>query len=1188
MTALLDTGSQIDCIHPKHQHTLSKYVCQFVTPLSFLGVFDSASSATHYAANLPLRFHTDDSTINTITHSLVFLTSPYDVILGLPFFYRFQCQYHHDEHSLILDTSAASEMTQVNPDTSNKPPLKPIIRTPMVQPQVNHQPTTSVTPEPLTQLHELPDRLYLTPPKFHKHMITPQHQLYLCILKASDSKGNPFEDLPPPILQLIEQYKTIFPDQLPPGLPPPDRPKHSIELIPKHTIPPRKIYRQGHKELAEVKRQISEYLRQGQIRSSTSAFGAPILLVKKKDGSMRMCVDYRGLNQITLKNTYPLPRIDDLFDRLYDARFFTKLDLYSGYHQVAIAPEDTHKTAFTSRYGTYEFLVMPFGLTNAPATFQTAMNELFHEYLDEFVIVYLDDILVYSPTLEDHVIHLTKVFDKLLQNNWYCKPKKCTFASSSVEYLGHIIQSGSLYMDGTKMNAVREWHIPFKNIRETQSFLGLVGYYRRFIPRFSHIARPLHQLLHKDTPFVWTTEHTDSVNTLKQLITNPPCLRIFDPNCPSILTTDASDHAIGAVLSQKHNDCEHPCAFISRSLNQHELKYPMWEKELLAVHWSILYFKCYIFNNSVTLRTDNKPALQTIDKSILNKQTASTNRIIRWLINIQQVDLKLEHTPGKSNVVADALSRFSNLYQSVYPNSDSRTKPKPAINVIINWSSSDNLHCSIKHTYDIDPVANELYTQLENNPQHPRYFTMNGLIYTNETPPRIYIPDNADLRTTIFREYHDNPMIGHHGVNKTLSKVMSMFTGPRLRQSVIEYVKSCPQCQLHKPRHDLPYGTILPLDPPTSPWQHISLDLITALPLSHSYDAIFVIVDRFSKMAVFIPTTTETTAAHLADLVYRHIICKHGLPLSIVSDRDTRFTSAFWNHLWELCGTKLCMSTPNHPQTDGQTERTNRTLEQYLRIYAHNQQLAWIKHLHVAEFAYNNAVHESTGLTPFFIVYQRHPLLPADIQLPEARSLQEENAQHKFVSRNALLDFVYTNLCAARDKMIKYHSHKHRHHEFQVGDLVLVHRDAFRSPNMALNKFSTRYCGPFRITQVINRNAMKLHFPNSCRLHNVINVSFLTKFHVSDRFPRDCLNDILLEAPEFPDLSQTPYPQVYIDDIRDHEYRGPELYFLIKWWGYPNSQNTWEPIQHLTGALPLLHRYARRHNLTLPSPYDKR
>ena len=373
----------------------------------------------------------------------------------------------------------------------------------------------------MTQPDDTPPIMLCSAIEFWRYARAADTTTYLCIFKQQD-------DTPPPQNRddfaeyvrgyALRHFPQLFPDELPRQLPPSDRIQHPIDLTVSHKIPPRKLYRQSADELAETKRRIHEYLQAGHIRPSNSSFGAPVLLVKKKDSSMRMCIDYRRLNDITIKNNFPLPRIDDLHDRLGNARFFTKLDLHSGYHQIPIRPGDEHKTAFTSRYGTYEFMVMPFGLTNAPATFQTAMTILFTEWLDDFVIVYLDDILIYSQSQSDHIQHARQVMQKLLDHQWVCKLKKCDFATKSVEYLGHIVSDGRIAIDPDKMKAVTDWPVPFKNLHEVQSFLGLVGYYRKFIPRFSHTARHLYDLTRKNVEFKWTDKHSEAVNQLKKAV----------------------------------------------------------------------------------------------------------------------------------------------------------------------------------------------------------------------------------------------------------------------------------------------------------------------------------------------------------------------------------------------------------------------------------------------------------------------------------------------------------------------------------------------------------------------------------------------------------------------------------------------------------------------------------------------
>ena len=470
-----------------------------------------------------------------------------------------------------------------------------------------------------------------------QRLLTKTHnQLYIALVRCNNLQSSTHSAHSEQMKRyLLRKFPKVFPSELPHILPPQDRISHAIDLYPDYVVPPRRLYRQTPDELQETKRQIEEYLSAGHVRPSTSPFGAPVLLVRKKDGSMRMCVDYRALNDITRKNTFPIPRIDDLHDRLAHAKFFTKLDLYSGYHQIPIRIGDEHKTAFTSRYGTYEFLVMPFGLTNAPATFQTAMNTLFYEWLDTFVIVYLDDILIYSPDIKTHYQHVTSVIQRLAKHKWYCKLKKCDFATTKVEYLGHIVSNGTLSIDSSKMDAVLKWPVPMKNLKEVQSFLGLLGYYRKFIPHFSHTAKPLHSFARKDVKFVWTNDHSDAVQKLKVAITSPQCLAIFDRDLETTLTTDACDYALGAVLSQKHTAGERPVAFISRLLVDAELNYSMWEKELLAVVWAIKEFRPYLTAHHFTLLTDNKPSMHILKSTNLKLSTTASNRIIRWMIALQ-------------------------------------------------------------------------------------------------------------------------------------------------------------------------------------------------------------------------------------------------------------------------------------------------------------------------------------------------------------------------------------------------------------------------------------------------------------------------------------------------------------------------------------------------------------------------
>ena len=479
--------------------------------------------------------------------SLLVMNTRIDMILGVPFMRYWNITSHHCNGSMIvtgpsghhaiipLHTTRFMEpcrtpycpVSHLKDPESDVPDLMPFVPPPpdlASSPLPLSLPSQNASFSGMIQFSDDSPIELISAHDYVRHARTPDAALYICVfVKPPDEITSSFSSESQSFATKVREfalqnYPSLFPDDLPPELPPPDRIHHPIDLEPSHKVPPRKLYRQSETELRETKRQINEYLNAGHIRPSASCFGAPVLLVNKKDGSMRMCIDYRGLNDITIKNTFPLPRIDDLHDRLGRARFFTKLDLYSGYHQIPIRPGDEHKTAFTSRYGTYEFLVMPFGLTNAPATFQTAMNILFRHWLDDFVTVYLDDILVYSESEDEHLTHVGAVLDRLRDHKWYCKLKKCDFAATSVEYLGHIVSNGRIAIDPDKMKAVIDWKIPFRNVTEVQSFLGLIGYYRKFIPHFSHIARPLHDLTRKDAEFKWTDSHTSAVEKLKKAI----------------------------------------------------------------------------------------------------------------------------------------------------------------------------------------------------------------------------------------------------------------------------------------------------------------------------------------------------------------------------------------------------------------------------------------------------------------------------------------------------------------------------------------------------------------------------------------------------------------------------------------------------------------------------------------------
>ena len=825
---------------------------------------------------------------------------------------------------------------------------------------------------------------------------------YLASLKSNDETEDGGHDIPKEVQTVLIKYKDVLPSKLPKNLPPKREVDHAIELEPGAKPPAFPPYRMAPPELEELRRQLKELLEAGYIRPSKAPYVAPVLFQKKHDGSLRLCIDYRALNKVTVKNKYPIPLVADLFDQLGRARYFTKLDLRSGYYQVRIAEGDEPKTACVTRYGSYEFLVMPFGLTNAPATFCTLMNKVLYPFIDRFVVVYLDDIVVYSKSLGEHVEHLHQVFMALRENELYVKREKCSFAQEEVSFLGHIIGNGKLRMDKSKVRAILEWEPPSK-VPELRSFLGLVNYYRRFIQGYSHKASPLTDLLKKGRSWDWSPRVQQAFESLKKAITEEPVLALPDHLKPYEVHTDASDFAIGGVLMQEG----HPIAFESRKLNETERRYTVQEKEMSAVVHCLRTWRHYLLGSKFMVKTDN------VATSYFQTQKKLTPKQARWQVLLAEFDYTMEYKPGKANLVADALSRKGELADVSRPQSD----------------LNDRIKEGLKH----DKMAQTI-TTLAKEGKTRRFWVDDDLILAKGN--RIYVPPHDNLRREVMKECHDSKWAGHPGVHRTLALVGDAYYWPNLRDDVEAYVKTCLVCQQDKVEQHTPAGLLEPLPIPERPWESISMDFIVGLPASEGCQWIFVVVDRYSKYATFIPAPKECSAEQAANLFFKNIIKYWGLPRSIVSDRDARFTGRFWTELFKLMGSELNFSTSFHPQSDGQTERVNSLLELYLRHYVCANQRDWATLLDVAQFSYNLQKNESTGQSAFELATGQQPLTPSTVAIGYKGP---SPPAYKFAKGwNDQVGIARAYLEKASKRMKKWADKKRRPREFQVGDLVLV------------------------------------------------------------------------------------------------------------------------------------------------------
>ncbi|KAL4378322.1 hypothetical protein GQ457_02G025300 [Hibiscus cannabinus] len=720
-------------------------------------------------------------------------------------------------------------------------------------------------------------------------------------------------------------------------------------------------------ELKELKKQLEELQDKGFIQPNTSPWGAPVLFVKKKDGTMRLCIDYRQLNRVTIKNKYSLPRIEDLFDRLRDALVFSKIDLRSGYYQMRVKEADVPKTAFRTRYGHFEFLVMPFGLTNAPATFMDPMNRVFKPYLDKFVVVFIDDILIYSRNKDEHAEHLRI------------------------------------------------------NVGEVRSFLGLAGYYRRFVNGFSTIALPLTKLLRKDQLFNWSENQQRSFDQLKQALTHAPVLVQPESGKEFTVYSDASHSGLGCVLMQNEN----VVAYASRQLKPHELNYPTHNLELAAIVFALKIWRHSLYGEKCHMFTDHKSLKYLLTQKDLNLRQR------RWMELLKDYDLVIDYHPGKANVVADALSRKPNFV---------------------------------------------------------------------------------------------------------------------------------------KIEHRAPTGLLQPLKFPQWKREKITMDFVTSLPITpRKNDAVWVIVDRFTKSAHFIPVRVNMSSDILAELYIREVIRLHGVPTSIVSDRDPKLTSRFWKSLQKALGTRVNLSTIFHPQTDDQSERVIQILEDMLRACVIDFGRNWEKSILLVEFAYNNSYQTSIQMAPFEALYGRRCRTPIcwselgenKVLGPQLLKETEEQVQ-----------VIHNRLKQAFDRQKAYADTKRRDIQYSVGDRVFLKV----SPSKKVLRFgkkgklSPRYIGPFEVIERIGPVAYRLALPPEFdKIHNVFHVSMLRQYR-SD--PSHVLEPE--EVERNPDLSYEEEP-IQILDREIKRLRNKNIALVkVLWRNHKVEEATWESEEIMRKKYPHL------------------
>ena len=885
--------------------------------------------------------------------------------------------------------------------------------------------------------------------------------------------------------------------------------KHKIVLT--DPVPFKEKYRRIPPQLyEEVRAHLKEMLDLGAITHSNSPWSSPIVLVRKKDGRLRFCIDLRKLNLRTVKDSYALPRIESVLEHLVGACIFSTLDLKAGYWQVELDEDSKPFTAFTcGPLGFFQCDTMPFGACNAPATFQRLMENCLGDLNLSWCLVYLDDIIIFSSTPEEHLERLEAVFQKLGAAGLKLKPSKCNFFREEIQYLGHIVSKDGISTDPKKVEAVVNWRPP-TTVTEVRRFLGFVGFYRRFIKGFSRIAKPLSDLtrglessskrIAKKTPVEWGKPQQKGFQGLKDKLVSAPVLAYADYTKPFILHTDSSTEGLGAVLYQEQEGEKRVIAYASRGLSKSEVNYPAHKLEFLALKWSVTEkFHEYLYGGlTFDVYTDNNPLTYVLTTAKLDACGH------RWVAALANYNFNLHYKPGPSNIDADALSRMG--WPSALSGSRDdglRTMEKEVVlaacvGVLESPVYIESLAVSgnsvppealepfqpgmgkeqWKSLQRDDPVLSTLIAGLENKTLRKRALShtdnkslkyylrhRDQLVLRDEILYRKTLSDNSKTRTShlqlvlpsvmvprVLKGCHDQ--VGHLGRDKSLGLVRDRFWWDALYRDVVDYVSNCPVCMRRKP-----IGHKAPLEPihATQPLELVHMDFLKLEPCKGKVENVLVITDHFTRYAQAYPSKTQTAYA-TAKLLWENFISHYGFPSKFLSDQGANFEAQLIQHLCQIAGVEKVRTTPYHPQTNGQAERFNHTLCNMLGTMSEGAKADWKLHLSSMTHAYNSTTNASTGYSPFYLMFGRHPRLPIDVELGVHRGGVGSSSTNQYAHRlQKRLQFAHSRAAALAKKEAlrhkKLYDAKCRAAALCPGDLVLVRQLAFRGRHKLENRW---------------------------------------------------------------------------------------------------------------------------------------
>jgi hypothetical protein len=924
-----------------------------------------------------------------------------------------------------------------------------------------------------------------------------------------------------------------------------------------------KKYHEPWKELFD------EHLRAGRIRPSSSEHASPSFCVPKyRDGVPDLTVpprwvnDYRELNSNTIRDKFPLPRIDDILADCAKGKIFGKMDMTNSFFQTRVHPDDIHLTAIRTPWGLYEWTVMPMGGCNAPSTHQRRMTDALRELIGQICHVYLDDIIIWSQTIEEHEKNVAKVLEALRKANLFCNGAKTTLFSAEISFLGHKVSAAGIQADPRKISRILDWPQP-TTATNVRGFLGLTRYIASFLPALAEHTSVLTPLTTKecDREFpIWELEHQKAFDAIKALVTGTECLTVIDYEDRTkkiFVTTDASDRRTGAVLSFGETwETARPVAYDSYQLNNAEKNYPVHEKELLAIVKALKKWRTSLLGTHFKIFTDHR----TLE--YFQSQKDMSRRQMRWSMYLADFDYDITYIRGEDNTAADALSRMPDAPPNpmlaacalAYTRSPSTTRAVAAATLEI--TADESLLRDIIAGYENDDFAKQLKKDIKAGSIKGAR-DENNLLYVGR---RLLIPNVPQIRELLYNLAHDT--LGHFGFDKSYEALRDSYYWPNMRRDLdLAYIPSCSPCQRNKSRTSKPTGPLHPLPVPDARFDAVALDFVGPLPEEGGKDTILTMTDLLGAEVRLAPLHSTATAAEVALVLFDEWYCENGLMRQIVTDRDALFTSELWTALHKLTGVKLKMSTAYHPQTDGASERTNKTLNQCIRYHVDNNQKGWLSKLPRIRFAIMNTVNASTGFSPFHLKTGRSPRVIPPLIPPSTTATAAEVDARQLIARLELdVMEAQDSLLAAKVRQA-YHANEHRAPEvvYKEGDLVMLstenrRRNYKRKDKKRVAKFMPRNDGPYTVIKAFpEKSEYTLRLPNNPQTFPGFHSSLLKPFVPND--------PALFPDREFTRpgavVTEDGTEENMIDKIVDARRRGRGKQYLVRWVGYDRDHDEW-------------------------------